>query len=169
MSKTWKLASGKTWRQKLEQCHPNHGKVVDTPPSMQKRFGKGKMVIPRPRDVDALLKRVRKGRVLTMSTLRAALAEQYEVDLACPLVTGMFVRIVAEAAEETRADGRKRVTPYWRLIRDDGTLFEKFPGGIRAQVARLRAEGLTIKPQGAKRKPRAVDFADRIAHIRIAN
>ena len=29
----------KTWREKLEEPNPNHGKIVDVPLKMQKRFG----------------------------------------------------------------------------------------------------------------------------------
>jgi hypothetical protein len=48
MTTKWKLAKGKTWRQKLEQEHPNHGRIVAIPPRMQKRFGTGTMLIPKP-------------------------------------------------------------------------------------------------------------------------
>ena len=48
----WKLAEGKTWRQKLEQEHPNHGKIVAVPARMRKRFGRGTMLIPKPRVKD---------------------------------------------------------------------------------------------------------------------
>ena len=61
MSKTkWKLAKGKTWRMKLEQEHPSHGKTVPIPSPMQKRLGKGTMLIPQPRKVDALMRKVLK-------------------------------------------------------------------------------------------------------------
>ena len=59
----WKLKAGATWRQKLEQEHPNHGKIVPIPPRMQKRFGTGTMVIPRPLDVDAVMRKARKGKL----------------------------------------------------------------------------------------------------------
>lgn len=63
MAKTgWKLAKGKTWRQKLQEEHPNHGKVVAVPPGMQKRFGTGRMLIPRPADVDAIMRKVKRGK-----------------------------------------------------------------------------------------------------------
>ena len=42
----WTLAKGMTWRMKLEEVHPNHGKLVDTPLSLQKRYGKGKNADP---------------------------------------------------------------------------------------------------------------------------
>jgi alkylated DNA nucleotide flippase Atl1 len=36
--------------------------------------------------------------------------------------------------------GKRRVTPYWRVIRDDGTLNES----LKKQAARLRDEGFEI-------------------------
>lgn len=51
---------------------------------MQARFGKGTMVIPRPLDVDALIRRVPKGKMATMLQLRQELAKRSNVDVACP-------------------------------------------------------------------------------------
>ena len=47
------------------------------------------------------------------------------MDHSCPLITGIFVRIIAEAAEEDRRAGHKTITPYWRVVRDDGSMHEK--------------------------------------------
>lgn len=157
-AKTWKLAKGATWRQKLEREHPNHGKLVPVPKNWQKRFGKGTMLIPRPLDVDATMRSVRKGKLMTQSQLRAQLAKMSGADCACPLTTGIFVRIAAEAAEEDLRAGKKRVTPYWRTIRDGGKLLEKLPGGPAAQAAKLRQEGLAIEPGKGKQPPRVRDF-----------
>ena len=160
---TWKLAKGKTWKQKLEDDHPNHGKVVPIPPRMQKRFGSGTMVIPRPLDVDAALRSVRKGRLVAQSALRQRLARDSKADQACPLTTGIFLRIVAEAAEESRRAGKKRITPYWRTIRDNGQLNEKFPGGVRAHAKLLRAEGFTV--ESGKGKPRVKNFEAHLVEL----
>lgn len=158
MSPTWRLAEGRSWRQKLEQDHPNHGKVVRVPASMQKRFGKGTMLIPRPLDVDALMRKARKGKLITSSQIRDELARQSKATCACPLTTGLFMRIAAETAEEDRRAGKKRITPYWRTVHDDGRLYEKFPGGVRAQAARLRDEGLTIQAGKGRQPPRVKDY-----------
>jgi len=154
----WKLAKGWTWRRKLEQRHPNHGKVVTVPPRMQKRFGTGTMLIPRPLDVDAIMRKPRKGKLITQSQIRDELAKAANVDHACPLSTGLFIRIAAEAAEEDLQGGRKRVTPYWRTIKDGGRLNEKYPGKTKAQAARLRREGFTIQPGKGRQPPRVKDF-----------
>jgi len=155
---TWKPGGGATWRQKLEQQHPSHGKIVTVPPRMQKSFGTGTMLIPRPLDVDAVMRSVRKGRLMTSSQVRDRLAKQAHADSACPLTTGIFMRVVAEAAEEDARAGRQRVTPYWRTIKDNGALNEKFPGGAAAQAARLRAEGFAIEAGRGKQPPRIREF-----------
>jgi len=124
--------------------NPNLPKVEAIPPGMQKRLGKGTMVLPTPQDVDAAIRRIPPGTVTTVGHLRRELAAQYRTDTACPLVTGIFVRIAAEVANEDARLGNRAITPYWRVVKDDGSLNPKFPGGIVAQAERLRDEGIAI-------------------------
>jgi hypothetical protein len=67
------------------------------------------------------------------------------------ITTGIFVRIAAEAACEDARAGKSRITPYWRVIRDDGRLFEKLPGGPAAQADHLAAEGHALETAGKLR------------------
>jgi len=134
-----KFSSRIPWREKLER--QQQSKIVDIPPRMQARLGKGRMVIPRPLDVDALIRRVPRGKLVTVLQLRQELARRSAVDTACPLCTGIFVRIAAEAANEEQRAGKKRVTPYWRVISSEGRLNPKFPGGAKAQRRMLSHEG----------------------------
>ena len=91
------------------------------------------MVLPSPREVDECIRTVRKGDVATVTQLRETLARKYAVEVACPLVTGIFVRIAAEAAEEDAAAGKKKITPYWRILQSDGSLNPRYPGGVERQ------------------------------------
>ena len=134
--------------------NPNLPKVVDIPPNWQKQTYRGSMLIPSPRQVEALIRSVHKGRLITVSAIREILAAQHSTDLACPLTTGIFVRIAAEAAEEDAQAGKTRITPYWRVVKEDGSLNPKFPGGVARQAERLRAEGHRIVPAQGKRPPR---------------
>jgi hypothetical protein len=152
------LKTRRSWREKLGKELPDHGKVVDVPPKMQKRFGTGKMIIPRPLDVDALIRKVEKGRLVTVPQIRERLAKDAHVDSACPLTTGIFIRIAAEAAIEDLRGGRKDITPFWRVLKADGSLNEKFPGGTEAQAARLREEGHSLQPGAGKKPPRVIEF-----------
>lgn len=136
------MKTRKSWREKMDD--PKLPKIVDIPPRMQKRYGEGKMVIPSPNEVDALIREVRKGKVTTVSKLRELLAAQHDTQVACPLCTGIFVRIASEAAEEDAAAGKKKITPYWRVVADNGALNPKFPGGVERQAERLTSEGHRI-------------------------
>jgi len=135
----------KTWREKLEEEHPSHGKIV-------------RMLIPAPLDVDTLIRKIPKGKLATDKQIRERLARNFHADLTCPMTTGIFIRIVAEAEEEDLRNGRGEVTSYWRVTKPDGSLNEKFPGGTEAQAAHLREEGHTIEPGKGKKPPRVKDF-----------
>ena len=158
-----KFTSRTRCREKLEK--QDHSKIVGIPPTMAKRLGSGTMLIPKPLDVDALIRKTKKGRLVTVSEIRARLARDNKVDVTCPLTTGIFIRIAAEAAEEDLQNGRRHVTPYWRVVKDDGSLNEKFPGGVKAQWRRLREEGHAISPAKGKRPPRVKDFEKSITRV----
>jgi len=144
------------WRAKLEK--EQEPKVVDVPPKMAKRFGSGKMLIATSLLVDALMRQVPGGKLVTIGQIRERLARDFKADSTCPLTTGIFLRIAAETAEEDLRTGRKEITPYWRVVRDDGSLNERFPGGVEAQYERLKEEGHIIEPGKGKKPPRVKDF-----------
>jgi hypothetical protein len=143
------MKAKKTWREKLADSKglPKVGKVTG---KMSKRWGEGTMVIPAPIEVDALMKRVPKGRVATINELRITLATKHKVDFACPLTTGIFSWIAANAAAEAEAAGAKRVTPYWRTLKNGGELNPKYPGGVEGVARRLRAEGHKVVRKGKR-------------------
>jgi len=144
------MKSRTPWREKMNRP----AKMVDITPGMQKRFGQGKMLIPCPMDVDALIRTVKRGALITQSEIRARLAEAHQADAVCPITTGIFVRLAAEAAEEDLRSGKQRVTPYWRVIRDDGTLNDK----LKKQAAHLREEGFEIERGARKNTLRVRDY-----------
>jgi hypothetical protein len=51
------------------------------------------------------------------------------------------------------------------VIRDDGSLNEKFPGGVKAQAQRLKEEGHSITPGKGKKPPRVKDFEDSLLRL----
>jgi hypothetical protein len=151
-----KFTSRTRWREKLER--EDHSKIVQIPTSMEKRFGPGTMLIAKPLEVDALIRMTKKGMLITVGEIRSKLARDHKTNTTCPLTTGIFVRIAAETAEEDAQNGKKRITPYWRVVRDDGSLNEKFPGGVKAQSRRLKEEGHSITPAKGKQPPKVKDF-----------
>jgi hypothetical protein len=153
-AKPVRWTSKTSWRQKLEKVMVP--KVVPIPPKWAKRLGKGTLLVPTPLEVDGVIRTVKKGELITVSAIRRYLARKHKADVTCPLTTGIFIRIAAETAEEDARQGRKDVTPYWRVVHDDGRLNPKFPGGASRQAARLRAEGHKIEPGAGKRGPRVL-------------
>lgn len=139
----------KSWREKLadDKGLPKIGKVTG---KMSQRWGTGTMVIPAPREVDALMRQVPKGRLVTINELRAALAKKHKAGFACPITTGIFAWIAAQAAAEAEADGARRVTPYWRTLKNGGEVNSKYPGGVIALAKRLRVEGHKLVTKGKR-------------------
>jgi len=129
----------KTWKEKFER--PISPKVVDDPKS------RGKMLVPTPVLVDSLIRKIPRGKLATVNMIRAILARRYNADFSCPLATGWFIKIAAWKAEEDMAIRGMRleqITPYWRVVKADGSLNNKFPGGQERQAERLRNEGHVI-------------------------
>jgi 6-O-methylguanine DNA methyltransferase, DNA binding domain len=143
------MKSKKSWREKLadDKGLPKVAKVTG---KMSKRWGRGTMVIPAPVEVDALMKQVPSGRVVTTNELRAALAKNHEADFACPMTTGIFSWIAAHAAAEAEAEGAGKITPFWRTLKTGGEINPKFPGGVGEIAKRLRAEGHKIISKGKR-------------------
>jgi hypothetical protein len=130
----------KSWREKLADSKglPKTGRIDG---KMSARWGSGTMVIPAPIEVDEIMRKVPKGRLTTINEIRAALARKHNVDVGCPITTGIFAWIAAHAADEAAAEGAKRVTPYWRTLKSGGELNPKYPGGVPGLRKLLAAEG----------------------------
>ena len=143
------MKTKKSWREKLadDKGLPRVGQATG---KLSKRWGPGTFVIPAPREVDALMKQVPKGRVVTINELRAALAKKHKTNFACPITTGIFSWIAANAAAEAEAEGKKRITPYWRTLKTGGELNPKYPGGVETISKRLFAEGHQIVSKGRR-------------------
>ena len=62
------------------------------------------------------------------------------------MTAGIFVSIAAWASFQRREDE----TPYWRTLKANGELNEKYPGGAEAQKKRLEAEGHADIKKGRK-------------------
>jgi hypothetical protein len=147
----------KTWKEKLED-HPDLPKILKFDPKfpcgkalakMGSKRGDSVVLAPGPA-VDRIMKGVPKGKLITLDGICRRLARMYEVDYCCTLTTGIFVMTAARAAEDLREKGRKRVTLYWRTLKMDGVLNEKYPGGAVAQKRRLEEEGHKILRKGKR-------------------
>jgi len=121
----------------------------------------GAMVVSSPAEVDEMVARLRRGEVMTLDQLRAAIARRHDVAVACPVSTAIFLNICARAAEERRARGENEaaLTPWWRMLRKGGFLNPKFPGGTDWQAELLARDGVRVSP--LRRQPAVFDYLDR--------
>ena len=142
-------ATRSSWSQKLDQDE-GLPKVVPIGPTTSKQWGEGTMVVPAPREVDAIMKAVPSGKLITIQEIRAIVAERHGATIGCPLTVGIFAWIAAHAAEDDHKAKRRGATPYWRTLKSGGYLNEKYPGGISAQKEKLEAEGHDIIQRGQK-------------------
>ena len=155
------MKTRKTWTEKLADAK-DLPRVIKLTGAARKRWGGRTMVIAAPAEVDALMKRVPKGRVTTINALRARLARDHHTETTCPITTGIFAWIAANASEEAAQAGAKRPTPWWRTLKGEGQLNEKYPGGIAEHRKRLAAEGHQFTQRGSK--VRVADFEAFLFH-----
>jgi alkylated DNA nucleotide flippase Atl1 len=104
----------------------------------------GSLLLPTPRLVAETVAAIPRGQVMTVTQLRRALAERFEADTTCPLMTGIFATILAGAVVEDLGQRRKPRWPIWRLVRDDGTLHPKWPLDALYRATMLRQEGVRL-------------------------
>ena len=142
-------AKRKTWREKLRTCN-GLPEVSRIDAKKSKRWGTGTYVVPAPTEVDELMRRVPKGKLTTIDELRKALARRHGTTIACPITTGIFVWIAANASAEAEAAGERNTTPFWRTLKSGGELNPKYPGGIEGLKRKLKAEGHTVKTKGRR-------------------
>ena len=142
-------AKKKTWKEKLADSK-DLPKVEKIPLRMQKKFGKGIMVIPSPKEVNAIMKKVAPGKLVTINLIREKISRKYHTDIACPITTGIFSWIAAHAADEDINTGVKNFTPFWRTVKEGGVINDKYPGGIERQTVLLESEGHHIVQKGKK-------------------
>ncbi|MEM7385187.1 MAG: MGMT family protein [Verrucomicrobiota bacterium] len=148
----------KSWREKLAD-DKDLPKIVELEGKAAAKWGEGRMVIPAPREVDALMKKIPRGKLITSKELREKLARKHKADMTCPITTGIFAWIAAGAADEAARDGEadEAITPFWRTLKAEGELNPKYPGGLEEQRARLEAEGHKVVPRGRSKVRFVVD------------
>ncbi len=139
----------KSWKEKLMDSK-GLPKVERIPETMSQRWGTGTMVIPAPIEVDEIMRQVPEGKLTTINEIRAKLAKKHGATIGCPMTTGIFAWIAAHAADEEARQGKKDITPYWRTLKADGGLNEKFPGGIENMKFFLEQEGHKVVQKGKK-------------------
>lgn len=110
-----------------------------------KKYGK-KMLIAPPIYYDEIMKKVPKGYLVTTSQIRTYLAKKNKADFTDPMTAGIFINIVAWASYQRK----ENITPYWRTLKTNGELNNKYPEEIELQKKLLEGEGHTIIMKGSK-------------------
>ena len=142
----------KSWHEKLMDSK-DLPKVQRITPKMAGRWGTkigDTVVIPAPIEVDELMRKVPEGKLVTINKIREALAKKHSATIGCPITTGIFARIAAEAAIEAKNKGKKDITPYWRTLKAGGVINEKYPGGAEGQKRLLETEGHKVIQKGKR-------------------
>lgn len=100
------------------------------------------MLVATPALVDDYIRKIPKGKMVDMKTLRKDLAADFHADNSCPLSTAIFVRIAAEAAFEQFISGRKleEITPFWRVIQPGSKMASKLTFGEDFLKKQIKAE-----------------------------
>jgi hypothetical protein len=152
----------KSWQEKL---HADNGcpRVTEITENMSQRWGTGTVVIPAPLEVDGYMRSVPSGKLTTINHIREALARKHGATIGCPITTGIFAWVAANAADELAFGGEKDITPYWRTLKAGGELNAKYPGGLEGLAARLQEEGHSVI--FSRGKARVQDFEKKLAEL----
>jgi len=111
------------------------------------------VVIVNPSEIIPLMAKVPFGKAITLADICIKIAQEHGVKGCCSLVSGIYTMTIANAVEEVIATGEAPELanlPYWRTLKNDGFLNDKYPGGQEAQKAKLEAEGITLRARGKK-------------------
>jgi len=100
------------------------------------------VVLAQPSEVVKIMNKVPKGKLITIKEVCGQLAKNHKVKWCCPLTTGIFIVIAANAAVET-----KNKLPWWRTLKMNGELNPKCPKG---QKRLLEVEGHKIIKKGQR-------------------
>lgn len=104
------------------------------------------MFIATPLLIDNYINQIPKGKKVTTQIIRKDLALENKADYTCPVSTGIFLRIVAEAAFEKyqQTNSLKGITPFWRVIEPNSSLAKKFSFGQDFLIKQRTKEKINI-------------------------
>lgn len=132
----------KTWHEKLNGSKPPFVDIIDKP------FGGcpagSRLLISSPLEIKAEIDQLKSGEALDPADLRTRLAERHAAHATCPLTTGIFLRIIAEAALADLAEGKpeSEITPFWRVIGPKMQVAKRLSCGVEFIESRRKAEGI---------------------------
>lgn len=132
---------------------------LSTKPEAMKRLRGKIMLVASPKQYELIMGSVPPRKVITLDHIRLYLAKQAHADLTCPITSGMFTNICANASDE-RIDNK---IAWWRTLKKAGELNEKYPGGIDAQKLLLEIEGHKVEQR--RKRYFVVNYEDSLFHL----
>ena len=147
----------KTWQEKLRdrEDFPKILKLEKNFPCYNAAHKMGAeegdpVVLANPGEVVELMKKVPEGKLTTITEICRNIAVNHGVKACCSLTTGIFIMIAAKAAVEALSQGKDLEIPYWRTLKSEGFLNEKYPGGSLSQKELLEKEGFEVARKGKR-------------------
>jgi alkylated DNA nucleotide flippase Atl1 len=135
---------------------PTEDAIVDIPKERLSFFGgPGKMLLPGPESVAAVIEKTPAGRLITTNLLCQKLARQFNVRGTCPVTTQKALHAIAHDPSNAVA--------YWRVVKANGGLINRFPGGAEGQAERLRKEGFMLDRRG--KTPKVMNFRESLVPL----
>jgi len=108
------------------------------------------VVLVNPSEVVEIMKKVPRGKLVTIVEICKKIARKHKVKACCSLTTGIFIMTAANSTEEAAKQGKALKIPYWRTLKADGSLNQKYPGGQEAPKKKLEDEGFKVIRKGRK-------------------
>ncbi len=123
------MATKKTWLEKLNEKKEPKIKRIDF--NFADIPANSNMFIATPQIIDNYINQIPKGKKVSVQTMRKDLAIENSADYTCPVTTGIFLRIVAEANFEKyqQENSLKKITPFWRVVEPNSSLSKKLTFG----------------------------------------
>jgi alkylated DNA nucleotide flippase Atl1 len=142
--------------QKTVNMVPQEDLIVEILENRLKFFGgEGKMSLPSPATVAALIEKIPEHKLITTSLLCKELTQRFKVRGTCPVTTQKALQEIAhDSANEC---------PYWRVVNASGGLIARFPGGTKGQAAFLRKEGFAIDTR--QKVPKVKGFSESLVRF----
>jgi ABC-type uncharacterized transport system ATPase subunit len=134
------MAIKKTWLDKLNEKKEPKIKRIDI--DFADIPAGSNMFIATPKLVDEYIQQIGIGKRIDIKTLRKDLAIEHNADYTCPVTTGIFLRIVAEANYEKLQSGKRigEITPFWRVIEPKSALAKKLTFGQEFILKQIEKE-----------------------------
>ncbi len=158
------MAKKQSWREYLDSVDEKIHKIT---PEWEHKYGKGKILIPAPKDIEKVIRQVKRGKVITIEMIRDYLAKKKNVKLTASTPTSIYLKKIALASEEEQLQNKKQITPYWRVLKLNGLINEKLPGGLYRQEKLLKNEGHNIELYGKRKKaPRVAEYEKYLSKLK---